>query len=132
MSKTTILSGIVMTMLSVIFGAFGAHYLKSIFTSELLNSFETGVKYQMYHGIALIVLGIYARWSNSSVKKITALFVLGILLFSGSIYVLCFLKSNMQIGLGGLGILTPLGGLLLIAAWILWFMHALKLPSKEG
>lgn len=132
MHKPSLLSGIALAMMSVILGAFGAHYLKTIFTPELLSSFETGVKYQMYHSLALLALGLYAHLSGHSVKVISILFLAGILLFSGSIYILCFLKSNMQIGLGGLGILTPIGGLLLIAAWLLWFIQAMKSTPKTN
>ena len=131
MHKASLLTGIALAMSSVILGAFGAHYLKTIFTPELLSSFETGVKYQMYHSLALLALAIYAQLSGHSVKFIFGLFLSGIILFSGSIYILCFLKSNMQIGLGGLGILTPIGGLLLIAAWLLWFIQAMKSSRKN-
>lgn len=126
MHKPSLLAGSLLAMLAVIFGAFGAHYLKTIFTPELLSSFETGVKYQMYHSVALLVLGLYAQVSSQSVKVIFGLFLAGIILFSGSIYLLCLLKSNLQIGLGGLGVLTPIGGLLFISAWVVWFIQILK------
>jgi uncharacterized membrane protein YgdD (TMEM256/DUF423 family) len=126
MHKPSLLAGSLLAMLAVIFGAFGAHYLKTIFTPELLSSFETGVKYQMYHSVALLVLGLYAQVSSQSVKVIFGLFLAGIILFSGSIYLLCLLKSNLQIGLGGLGVLTPIGGLLFISAWLVWFIQILK------
>ena len=88
MHKPSLLAGSLLAMLAVIFGAFGAHYLKTIFTPELLSSFETGVKYQMYHSVALLVLGLYAQVSSQSVKVIFGLFLAGIILFSGSIYLL--------------------------------------------
>ena len=131
MHKPSLLAGSLLAMLAVIFGAFGAHYLKTIFTPELLSSFETGVKYQMYHSVALLVLGLYAQVSSQSVKVIFGLFLAGIILFSGSIYLLCLLKSNLQIGLGGLGVLTPIGGLLFISAWLIWFIQILKTSTSN-
>lgn len=125
MSKISLITGAVACFLAVIFGAFGAHYLKTIFTADLLQSFETGVRYQIYHGFALIGLGLYAQGSQK-IKAIYIFFLLGIILFSGSIYVLCFLKSQAQIGLGGLGILTPLGGLSFLFAWLLWLRDMVK------
>lgn len=126
MNRPALLLGSFFAMTSVILGAFGAHYLKTIFTPELLSSFETGVKYQMYHSFALLFLGLYAQLSGKKVGTIAGLFTGGILLFSGSIYTLCYLKGTMQIGLGGLGILTPIGGVLLIVAWLLLGMQVLK------
>lgn len=117
MYKPAMLFGALFALLSVILGAFGAHYLKTILSIELLGSFETAVKYQMYHGLALLFTGLYAGQTSNKVKIPSTLFILGTLLFSGSIYALVALKGTMQIGLGGLGILTPIGGLLLIAAW---------------
>lgn len=125
MSKISLALGAGACFLAVILGAFGAHYLKTIFTPELLQSFETGVRYQMYHGFALIGLGLYAR-NSPKIKAICLLFVVGILLFSGSIYALCLLKAQAQIGLGGLGILTPLGGVSFLAGWLLWILRILK------
>ncbi|HQW47325.1 MAG TPA: DUF423 domain-containing protein, partial [Chitinophagaceae bacterium] len=89
-------------------------------------SFETGVKYQFYHAFALLFMGIYAKTKGRNVKIITMLFAFGILLFSGSIYLLCIMKSTMHIGLGGLGILTPIGGLLMIAAWLMLLISVVR------
>jgi uncharacterized membrane protein YgdD (TMEM256/DUF423 family) len=125
MNKSAILLGSIFAMTGVILGAFGAHYLKTIFTPELLTSFETGVRYQMYHAFALLISGILASFFQTKLNAIIWLFSLGILLFSGSIYTLCIIKGTMQIGLGGLGILTPIGGVLLIAAWGLLAYKAL-------
>lgn len=132
MHKSSLSLGIFFAMTSVILGAFGAHYLKTIFTPELLQSFETGVKYQMYHGLALIALGIYAGSNKKGIQPIFISFLLGTLLFSGSIYILCMLKSNLQIGLGGLGILTPIGGIALIVGWGIWLVQIIKSPKNEA
>ncbi len=126
MYKPALILGSLFAMLSVVFGAFGAHYLKTIFTPELLSSFETGVKYQMYHSLALLFTGIISMNIHQKAKLITILFTTGIILFSGSIYALCILKSNLQIGLGGLGILTPIGGLFFIMGWGLLALNIAK------
>lgn len=130
MYKPALLSGSLMALLSVILGAFGAHYLKSVLTPELLASFETAVRYQMYHGLGLLFVGLYADHTQNPVGLITALLIIGTTLFSGSIYVLVALKGTMQIGLGGLGILTPIGGLLLIVAWGL-LLYQLLQPKRK-
>ncbi|MBL7765749.1 MAG: DUF423 domain-containing protein [Chitinophagaceae bacterium] len=122
MYKPAVLIATLSAMLAVVLGAFGAHYLKTIFTPELLNSFDTGVKYQFYHSFALLAVGILCKGNDSAGKILTILFSAGVLLFSGSIYALCILKSNQQIGLGGLGILTPIGGLMFIAGWLYFFL----------
>jgi uncharacterized membrane protein YgdD (TMEM256/DUF423 family) len=126
MYKPALISGSIFAMLSVVLGAFGAHYLKTIFTPEILSSFETGVKHQMYHSLALLFTGIISMNIHQKAKLITILFITGIVLFSGSIYALCILKSNLQIGLGGLGILTPIGGLFFIMGWGLLALNIAK------
>lgn len=106
--------------LAVILGAFGAHALKQILTPELLQTFETGVKYQFYHSFALLATGIlYGIYKSKLLSIAATFFTVGIMLFSGSIYTLVMLKSGGQVGLGGLGILTPVGGLFFVAGWVL-------------
>lgn len=124
--KPALIAGSLFALLSVIIGAFGAHYLKSVFTPETLISFETGVRYQSYHSLALLFLGLYAKENPFFIRSIFISFVAGIILFSGSIYLLCILKSTLSIGLGGIGILTPVGGLLLITGWLLLTISLLK------
>lgn len=127
MFKPALLSGALLAMLAVIFGAFGAHYLKTIFTPELLSSFETGVRYQFYHAFALLFVGLYAQQNNSKqIRTIFLCFLIGVILFSGSIYLLCFFKSADIIGLSGIGILTPIGGVCFIAGWLLLLISILK------
>ncbi len=127
MYRQAVVAGSLFAMLSVILGAFGAHALKAILTVDLLSSFETGVKYQMYHGLALLAIGIaYAYKPQKLLRIVSILFILGIILFSGSIYLLVALKSNGQIGLGGFGILTPIGGVLFIIGWLLMLISFLK------
>ena len=108
--------GALFGLLSVVFGSFGAHALKKSLSNDQLKSFETGVKYQMYHAILLLVLSFNLNLDTSLEKYMVYCFILGILLFSFSIYALVIGKSkgrNMKF----LGPLTPLGGLLLVAGW---------------
>lgn len=108
-------AGALLGMLAVILGAFGAHALENIFTPEQLQSFETGVKYQMYHAIVLLVIG-YSAPATYLYRLAAGLLVAGTLLFSVSIYLLCYTgyKGNKWKFLGPV---TPLGGLLLVIAW---------------
>ena len=112
------LMGALYGLLAVIFGAFGAHALKKKLTPELLQSFETGVKYQMYHAIVLLVLGFNLSFDKPLDAWIVNSFIFGTLLFSFSIYALCLgaAKGNKPRFLGPV---TPLGGLLLVAGWAL-------------
>ena len=103
-------------MLAVIFGAFGAHALKKTFTEEQLKSFETGVKYQMYHAIILIIIGYNFNFSTPLETYIAYCFIIGTLLFSFSIYGLC-LSASKNLKLKFLGPITPLGGLFLVFGW---------------
>ncbi|RIV35167.1 DUF423 domain-containing protein [Flagellimonas lutimaris] len=110
--------GALFGLLAVIFGAFGAHALKKKLTPELLQSFETGVKYQMYHAIVLLVLGFNLSFDKPLDSAIVNFFIFGTLLFSFSIYALCLgaAKGNKPRFLGPV---TPIGGLLLVAGWAL-------------
>ena len=100
----------------IIFGAFGAHFLKKKLTTEQLQSFETGVKYQMYHALVLLVLGFQLEFDSTLKNSIFLLLIVGILLFSFSVYGLVLSSaSNKKIRF--LGPMTPFGGLLLVLGW---------------
>lgn len=127
--KPALRSAIVFAIIAVILGAFGAHALK--LEGSLQNSYETAVKYQFYHSFALIFAGLlYHFYPSPWIKRATWAFVLGILLFSGSIYLLVYLKTTASIGLGGLGIVTPIGGLSFILGWICLLLSLS--PAKVG
>ncbi|GAA4238436.1 DUF423 domain-containing protein [Postechiella marina] len=113
-------TGALFGMLSVILGAFGAHALKKILSNEQLHSFEVGVKYQMYHAIVLLILGLN---SNFTTKAIYRCFTTGIILFSFSIYGL-ILSDVKGKKLKFLGPIAPIGGLLFVAGWLLILVNA--------
>ncbi|CDF78215.1 conserved hypothetical protein (DUF423) [Formosa agariphila KMM 3901] len=120
--QISIATGALFGMLAVIFGAFGAHFLKKTLNTNQLQSFETGVKYQMYHAIVLLVIGL----SNNAMIPTTVYwcFTLGIILFSFSIYGLVFSDSKGK-KLKFLGPITPVGGLLLVVGWGLLLVYAI-------
>ena len=109
-------------MLAVIFGAFGAHALKKIFSPDQMKSFETGIKYQMYHAILLVVLGYNFSFNTGLEQYIAYCFSIVTLLFSFSIYGLTLSASKGK-KLRFLGPITPLGGLLLVIGWALLGYH---------
>ena len=107
---------------AIILGAFGAHALKKQLSVEQLGSFETGVKYQMYHALFLLFLGINT-FLNAKVKKtVFQLVVFGVFIFSGSIYLLTT-KAITGVDFKFIGIVTPIGGVLLIMAWSVLFWN---------
>jgi uncharacterized membrane protein YgdD (TMEM256/DUF423 family) len=127
MFKPALIAATIFGALAVVIGAFGAHYLKTILTPAQLVTFETGVKYQFYHTFALTFTGLLSQYFPSSfIKSATWLFCLGIILFSGSLYLLSILASQDMVGLKGIGILTPIGGLLLVSAWICLLVSIIK------
>ncbi len=103
-------------LLAVVFGAFGAHALKKSFTEDQLKSFETGVKYQMYHAIVLVVIGYNFGFNTSLETYIAYCFIIGTFLFSFSIYGLCISASKGK-KMKFLGPITPIGGLFLVVGW---------------
>lgn len=113
--QTVLIFAAIFGLLSVLFGAFGAHALKKILSDEQLKSFETGVKYQMYHALVLLFIGNHFKNPN---QLMSWCFIIGIILFSFSIYglVLSDAKGNKMKFLGPI---TPLGGLLLIIGWVI-------------
>lgn len=105
-------------LLAVVFGAFGAHALKKTLNEQQLKSFETGVKYQMYHAILLLVLGFNLNLETALEHYMIYSFIIGIFLFSFSIYGLSISVAKGK-KIGFLGPITPLGGLLLVIGWAL-------------
>ena len=122
MHKLFIIIGAVYGALAVMIGAFGAHALKdTLESSGRLETFETGVKYQFYHALALVLLGIIMMNAKHHFYQYAGYsFSLGIIIFSGSLYILCLT------GITKFGMITPLGGLLMILGWIFLLLGAVK------
>jgi len=125
MTQFTLLFASILGCLAVIFGAFGAHALKKLLSEEQLKSFETGVKYQMYHALVLLLIGFNFKLETESEKYMVYSFIIGILLFSFSIYGLV-ISSAKNKKMKFLGPITPLGGLFLIIGWALLFYNIIN------
>ena len=122
MLKFGLITGSLLSMLSVVLGAFGAHYLKNTLNDYSLSVFQTGVLYQFFHsiGIILVVLLSISK-DNLNLDLSIWFFTLGIILFSGSLYLLAIT------GLKWLGAITPIGGLFFILGWMFLFLKSLKI-----
>lgn len=119
MKEMVLIFGGIFGTLAVILGAFGAHALKRSFNDDQLKSFEVGVRYQMYHAIMLIISGIVFPFAETGQSLTAWCFIIGIFLFSFSIYGLTFSASRGR-KIKILGPVTPIGGLFLIVGWILF------------
>ena len=126
MNKTFIKVAAVLGALAVILGAFAAHLLKEKFAADVLQIFETAVRYQFYHVSALLAVGIlYKDFAGKYLKWSGNLFIIGHILFSGSLYFLCYTKYA-DLKMNWLGAITPFGGAAFIAGWILLFVAMLR------
>ena len=119
MHKGYLVTGVILAALAVALGAFGAHGLQKLVSDEkIIQDFHTGVLYQMIHALAVIVTAvIYRQYSNKKVKWAGFCFISGILLFSGSLYLITLLKITEYKITGLTGLLTPAGGLFLLSGW---------------
>jgi uncharacterized membrane protein YgdD (TMEM256/DUF423 family) len=127
MHKRYIAAGSVLAAIAVALGAFGAHGLKKIVSAETVQTFQTGVQYQMYHSLGLLLTGlIYEKTSPKFARIAGILFLIGIILFSGSLYVLTAGKAAETAALDKAGIITPVGGLAFIGGWLFLFLAAIK------
>ena len=126
LDKSILITATLFILLGIIFGALGAHALEKVLTTEQLASYEVGVKYQIYHGIALLILVALTHKFNFSLKIIYRLLVIGVIIFSGSIYALVF-QNLIGVKLGMIfGPLTPIGGFIMIIGWLLFLIKLLK------
>ncbi|UQB67436.1 DUF423 domain-containing protein [Epilithonimonas zeae] len=127
MKNFTLIIGGIYGLLSVILGAFGAHAFKKILSVERLESFETGVRYQIYAAFFLLIVGYILKFETSSEKWISILMIAGAFLFSVSIYFLSF-QDYWGLNLKFLGPITPLGGLFMIISWgmLIWYFAKTK------
>lgn len=117
MNNKLIIIAALLAFLAVALGAFGAHTLNELLTTEKLNSFETGVRYQFYHSLALLIIGLNANKLNAT-ALIGKFMLIGIVFFSFSIYLLS-LQELIGFNLSILGPITPIGGLLLMISWLI-------------
>lgn len=125
MNQIALVTGAILGILSIIFGAFGAHALKKVLTEERLTSFEVAVRYQMYTAITLLIIGFHLKFDSSMENWAYYGIFGGCILFSGSIYFLS-LKDLLKVNLRFLGPITPLGGLLMIIGWLMLLLSFLK------
>lgn len=110
-----------MGLLGVVAGAMGVHALRDTLDARALSTFETGVRFQIYHALALLAVGLLAgQWKTGIVKLSGVLFTVGVVLFSGSLYILAIT------GIGVFGAIAPLGGLSLMAAWASLIVGAIR------
>lgn len=130
MNKTIVVTASILGMFSIILGAFGAHALKELIPFESQQTFETGVRYQMYHALLLLFIGSTNLVQQKTKKIIYYLVVVGLILFSGSIYGLATNELS-TFNFKSIGFITPIGGLSLILAWIFLFIDFIKNSSKK-
>jgi len=128
MDKKIIATGAVLGLIAIILGAFGAHALKETLDANQLASFETGVRYEMYHAIFLLVIGSTSHVPEKAKRNIYYFVLSGVVLFSGSIYLLAT-RNITGLDIRAIGMVTPIGGLLMICAWGVLFLNIIK---KKG
>ncbi|MFI5187713.1 MAG: DUF423 domain-containing protein [Chitinophagales bacterium] len=127
MHKTFLSFGAFFGAIAVALGAFGAHELKKIVSPNAVSVFQTGVQYQMYHTLALLIVAIvYDRFRNKWLSWTGYLFSLGILFFSGSLYLVTALNAFGKIVPVAVGILTPVGGVFFICGWLSFLIGVVK------
>ena len=130
MDKKIISTAAVFGMIAIILGAFGAHALKNVLSIDQLVTFETGVKYQMYHALFLLFIGTITDLTQKKKKQIYYLTLSGVVLFSGSIYLLAT-NDLTPFDFKTIGFVTPIGGLLLIIAWGALFLNYFNKKSQN-
>ncbi|WP_298323783.1 DUF423 domain-containing protein [uncultured Dokdonia sp.] len=124
MDKKLRVTGGIFGLTAVIIGAFGAHGLEKVLDASAIATFETGVKYQMYHALLLLLIPVFAL-SEKTKKTVWVLLLLGILFFSGSIYGLAT-NELTSFDFTKIALITPIGGTLLIVSWLLIVIHFIK------
>ncbi len=131
MNKAILVTATILGITGIILGAFAAHGLKQLISAESIQVFETGVKYQMYHALFLLVVGSLNVIQPKFKKIIFYLTLIGLVFFSGSIY---GLSTNSLSGFDfkTIGFVTPIGGLLLILAWVTLLINFLKAKTDKS
>jgi uncharacterized membrane protein YgdD (TMEM256/DUF423 family) len=129
MNRSILIWGALLGVIAIILGAFAAHGLKPLLSIEKIQTFETGVKYQMYHALFLLFLGSLPVASEKVKRICFYLTLFGVLFFSGSIYLLAT-NSLTSFDFKLIGPITPIGGVLMISAWIVLLISFFKLKKK--
>ena len=129
MQRNLLILGCVLGMLAVILGAFGAHGLKEVLSEESLTSYETGVRYQFYHAFLALIVANSSFFTSKTKNIVFYLILVGVVLFSGSIYLLSTYALT-GVSFKSIAFITPVGGLLLILAWLLLFVNLLRMNKK--
>jgi uncharacterized membrane protein YgdD (TMEM256/DUF423 family) len=120
-SQKWLRTGAILAGLAVLLGAFGARGLKNLLTTEQIAVFQTGVQYQFYHALAIGLVSLAGGFlSGTAIKRVNTLFLLGVLCFSGSLYIITLLKVLASDSLKFVGAITPIGGVFFILGWF-WF-----------
>lgn len=123
MQKPFLIIAALFGILSVAIGAFGAHAIRAAVSPDAYEIYETGVRYQFYHTLALLAVAILLTWFPGRLLSLAGIFfIIGIVLFSGSLYLITALKSADRVISPAVGILTPVGGLFFIAGWVMLFV----------
>ena len=125
MNRTILITAAALGIIAIALGAFGAHGLKQLISVEAQQTFETGVRYQMYHALLLLFVGSTTVIKTKSKTIIYYLVVVGVLFFSGSIYGLATMDVT-NINFKSIGFITPIGGLLLLTAWVIMMVGFFK------
>lgn len=131
MNRTILITAAIFGIVAIALGAFAAHGLKEVLSTEALQTFETGVRYQMYHAIMLLFVGGTSFLNAKSKNIMFYLVLIGVVFFSGSIYGLSTMDVT-GINFKRVGFITPIGGLLLISAWALMLLNFLKLKRDNS
>ena len=128
MNKIILITASIFGLLAIVLGAFASHGLKELISAESLQTFETGVRYQMYHAIVLLFIGITTYFNKRTKQTLYYLIVIGILFFSGSIY---GLATNVMSGFDfrSIGLITPIGGFILIVSWGIMGINFFKMKA---
>jgi uncharacterized membrane protein YgdD (TMEM256/DUF423 family) len=127
MQKLFLVVGCVLGGLAVVLGAFGAHGLKKVVDADSLAVYQTGVQYQMYHALALLAVGMLSERIGANLLNYAGFsFIAGVVLFSGSLYLIVSLHAMNRPVSTAVGILTPLGGLFFILGWILLLISVVR------
>jgi len=128
MNKIILVTASILGMLAIILGAFASHGLKGSISIESLQSFETGVRYQIYHAILLLFIGTTSVLNTKTKQQLYYLIFIGILFFSGSIYGLATNELS-AIDFKKIAFITPIGGLILIISWYIMLLNFLKIKA---